>query len=651
MKLLKDIRVGVDIGHGIDTSGKRFGEFIEHTFNSDIGMLYIDEMVKLGFSLDNFILAQKPNSKEVLLPDRFYKYNNCDFYFSIHADAFSNNRAKGMTIFHWRRSVNGIKLANEFKKQFELSGIDINFRNIIASEEGKWNNFGILREPTAEGILIEHGFMTNTHDRNKMSKQSVKIQFAKTWAKASVNYLVQKGVLDLSELNKDKGDDNMSDGERINIKIESNGNIIKSIEEESYNKVKPYLAYHSLYQESENELYKYCGYNLRKGIRNDYNNTLLQMALKQLGYYNMEIDNSFGEGTHQAVIKAQIKLVLPISGIVNEQTANGINKLLLELEKADDIIDGGITSDFTPYIKFEKDIKNYTRFGQVRYIQTMLKSLGYNLVVDGHFGNGSESAINKYKKLKGFAENGVIDEWVYKNLCYDYSKYQDEQDVRIDWYDNQTKVMRVKKSEVNMDVILGKQPTETVPNLYKRLPKKPLLLLNSGMFGMSNGVTLQYLKDDGKLITEGVYSKWVIGTDINKEIKMFGMNWMKQIGKENEVVDCIGASPSLLVGGKENLDLTGLDYGFINYKHPRLTFGLDDEYVYVIVVHGRLSKNGFYGATIKDLVKIGLDLNIIDLINFDGGDSVDVLDINGKHIDEDEVGSRRVDTMVALYKK
>ena len=54
---------------------------------------------------------------------------------------------------------------------------------------------------------------------------------------------------------------------------------------------------------------------------------------------------------------------------------------------------------------------------------------------------------------------------------------------------------------------------------------------------------------------------------------------------------------------------------------------------------------------IDQMAEIGLDLNIQDFQNLDGGGSVDCLDEDGKHLDEDGVGSRKVDTQCGLFRK
>jgi hypothetical protein len=347
---------------------------------------------------------------------------------------------------------------------------------------------------------------------------------------------------------------------------------------------------------------------------------------------------------------------LTVSGVVDSKVWDRIGA---DIKKLSEVVVPPVDIDFDsfkPMAKLEKQFGYYTKFGQTKVVQSALNiiskyfNLGISLDEDGHFGRGSQSGINAYKKFKGLPQDGQVDELTWKWLHYDLEKAQEFDDVKINWYDNQTKIMRVRKSEVDLDVIMGRQPTQSLPSLYKELEEKPLLLTNGGLFGMKNGVTLSLVKDEGKEVTFGHYSKWALSQDYAGKIEVRGMYWFKQIDEYKNIKEAIGASPTLVIRGEKNVDTTGLDHGFLNYRHPRIIHGYDDEYIYVIVVHGRNSLKGYVGASIDELVDICLDLKLVDAINLDGGGSVAVCDKNGKRLD-DNTSIRRVDNMVAYYKK
>lgn len=58
----------------------------------------------------------------------------------------------------------------------------------------------------------------------------------------------------------------------------------------------------------------------------------LQTALKRLGFYHSRIDGDFGRGTRRSVQAAQFSLLLPVSGEVDDGTAEAITELLRQAE-------------------------------------------------------------------------------------------------------------------------------------------------------------------------------------------------------------------------------------------------------------------------------------------------------------------------------
>lgn len=453
--------------------------------------------------------------------------------------------------------------------------------------------------------------------------------------------------------------------ERVDIKFTFDGQVVRDLDLDTIQKLRLIgkLDDYSLYIEpSQPKLYEYCGRDLQYGMwsSSDYVDVLayqkaINLIRVSLGLSKISEDGQFGNEGKNSCISFQTKYGLPVNGIVDEATANKMNEVLIMISNSNPNEGNNTPSDFDsfePLVKLEREFSSYTKFGQSKVVQFCLDELGFELEIDGHFGNGSEYQLNKYKESKGLEKDGLVDELTWKWLHYDLEQKHKNEDLRINWYDNQTKVVRVKRSEVDMDVIMGNQPVESVYSVYDRLEEKPLLIFNGALFGMSGGETLSLVVDEGVEINWGVYSKWFMGQSFDGDIKLYGGNWEKQThdGNLDHIKEGIGGSPSLIVGGKKNLDLTGLDYGFIHYKHPRIIFALDEEYVYVIIVHGRDSTKGYYGATIDELVEICLALGIVDAINLDGGGSITLLDKDGKAIDEVD-GVRKVDNMIALMRR
>lgn len=288
------------------------------------------------------------------------------------------------------------------------------------------------------------------------------------------------------------------------------------------------------------------------------------------------------------------------------------------------------------------------RGGDVFAAQSLLNKHDYNLATDGSYGPNMRKAVISFQRANNLTVDAIVGPNTWSALKRTVEPKNDI--VTSYWFDKQTKVIKIKKDAVKMEVELAKQPTETLHQLYDRLPKKPLLMFNAGMFGMSNGVTLSYVKSHGEEITEGIYSKYAICQYNSGKIDLQGMYWAKQIGEWQDIPDAIGAQPTLIINKEIRMDNTGLDYGFINYRHPRIAYGLDDQFLYVVIVHGRNSSKGYYGMTLKALANLGMKLGLTHMINLDGGGSIKVLDQNGKKLD-DNPSNRAVDSMVTLYLK
>ena len=199
MKDIKDIHIGVDIGHGLNTPGKRHKDFVEHVFNSVIALKYMKEMSKYGFTNDNFVLAQPPYSNEIKLTRRYRIYDHVDFYMSLHADAHNNSAINGLSLYYWITSKKGKKIAETFAEVYKDADMPIRFKKMDEADtdpsDGTYDNMGILRRPRAPGLLIEHGYMTNDSDRELMSREDIQDRYAMLWARATVLYLVRSGIM------------------------------------------------------------------------------------------------------------------------------------------------------------------------------------------------------------------------------------------------------------------------------------------------------------------------------------------------------------------------------------------------------------------------------------------------------------------------
>lgn len=206
-------------------------------------------------------------------------------------------------------------------------------------------------------------------------------------------------------------------------------------------------------------------------------------------------------------------------------------------------------------------------------------------------------------------------------------------------------VIKLAKSEIaKVDIAMAKEPKETLSSFYKRQSEKPDFLINGGLFGMANGVTLSTTVDEGKKIKSDVFSNY--GLQINKDNTMI----FKTFATDSNMRDFIGGSPTLVIDGKVNIDKKGLekDSGFINGRHPRTAIGMNKDYFFMVAIDGRRTDKP--GMTITELSNFMLnDLKCTHAVNLDGGGSTRMMqkDI----VLNSPTENRAVDNFVVVYLK
>jgi len=155
MATSKEIIIGCDDGHGVDTPGKRTPDgYKENEFNHYTKEYLIDELEYNGFKTIDCSPSRKDNS----LNDRCNIANkeNCDLFVSIHFNAYTGKwqvKASGIETYHYiNNSGKGIRAAQTIHSEL-IKGTKMKNRGV------KGANFKVLRDTKMPAVLVECGFM------------------------------------------------------------------------------------------------------------------------------------------------------------------------------------------------------------------------------------------------------------------------------------------------------------------------------------------------------------------------------------------------------------------------------------------------------------------------------------------------------------
>lgn len=155
---------------------------------------------------------------------------------------------------------------------------------------------------------------------------------------------------------------------------------------------------------------------VKSGVRNSNNARWVQWVLKNVYNYNIEVDGSYGPATTNAVKDFQKNNGLTITGNVTIATRDKMATGTAKKYVASAPITPPVTpvtppSSTTkcPYATPIVTVKYGNANTNVRWVQWMLKNkFGYNLAVDGHFGNATLTAVKQFQKSKGLAVDGYV---------------------------------------------------------------------------------------------------------------------------------------------------------------------------------------------------------------------------------------------------
>lgn len=363
----------------------------------------------------------------------------------------------------------------------------------------------------------------------------------------------------------------------------------------------------------------------------------LQENLIKLGYDlgKWGADGDFGNATYEAVKKLQKDHGLEDDGIVGKQTYALIDRLLDERQVTQ-------PQRENPYPTIRLGDKGEL----VRLLQEKLNRKGYNLKVDGDFGGKTETAVKDYQKKNGLTSDGVVGPKTWAKLLSSIEVVEVGSNYKAfkrDSYINVIEVRRDKIKKVDLIVANTKNKLETLDSMYKRLPEKPLAMINGGPYFIDEktGVahSLNLLFTDNTTYAVGPYSKkgFLFYPDGSIAFGEF---------KYTKGVQMIGGSPTIIEDGKIVLDKGNMENSLITTDQPRTAVGMNDEYFFLIAIDGR--QKNMPGMTIDELSKFMLNsLSCKYGISLDGGGSTKMI-LNEK-VYNSPTENRLLHNSLALY--
>ena len=181
----------IDPGHGGRDSGAIYKNIYEKDINLIISKQIEKYLVSKGATVyltrekDVDLSTTNTNKKRSDLTNRAKLINNSksDMYISIHLNYISNSKWKGLQIFY-----NNKNKENEQIATYLTNYLKQNSSNIRDSK--KENIYYMYKQITIPGVLIELGFLSNSNDRYRLTKEEYQDKLATSIADAIENYFL-----------------------------------------------------------------------------------------------------------------------------------------------------------------------------------------------------------------------------------------------------------------------------------------------------------------------------------------------------------------------------------------------------------------------------------------------------------------------------
>lgn len=119
----------------------------------------------------------------------------------------------------------------------------------------------------------------------------------------------------------------------------------------------------------------------------------LQTALKSEGFFNARVTGYYGTETVNSVRRFQAANGLQVDGIAGPTTLRALRQ--------------GVQSAYRP-VSYSGGLRYGSSGAEVSNLQRQLRSLGYDVRVDGIFGSTTDRAVRQFQASQGLTADGVV---------------------------------------------------------------------------------------------------------------------------------------------------------------------------------------------------------------------------------------------------
>ena len=194
------MKILIDPGHGIDTSGKRSpdGLFREYLWNRQVADLILEGLVSAG--VDASLVVTETN--DVTLRNRVNRVNTiCNrvgasnvLLVSVHANAAGNGsawmNARGWSCYTSKGKTKSDQVAECLYDAFEEEFQDRKIRKDMSDGDRDWEeNFYVLQKSKCPAVLLENFFYDNREECAWMLQEETKKRIASAAVKGIIKYI------------------------------------------------------------------------------------------------------------------------------------------------------------------------------------------------------------------------------------------------------------------------------------------------------------------------------------------------------------------------------------------------------------------------------------------------------------------------------